>query len=121
MAVIKNTPPELWRWINQRGDWLREPTVEEQYDALLKFFTGHSIKEEQRLWESFKNLKATRNSFVHEGIAKIGGAPINIETAQKLIASAYEVISKVKQWIPPELHWPEFKHVIQVEMVKRLT
>jgi hypothetical protein len=121
LAVIKGTPPELWRWLNERSDRLREPSVEEQYDALLKFFTGHSLKEEQKLWESFKNLKSARNSFVHEGIAKIGGSVINTETAQKLIASASEVISKVKQWIPQELHWPEFKHVIQVEIMKRLT
>lgn len=121
LATIKNAPLELWRWINKRGDWLREPTVEEQYDALLKFFTSHSLKEEQRLWESFKNLKGARNSFVHEGVAKIGGAPINIETVQKLIASASEVISKVKEWLPKDLHWPEYKHQIKVEVLKKLT
>jgi len=121
LAVIKNTPLELWQWINQRNFWLQEPTVEEQYDVLLKFFTEHSLKNEHELWESFKNLKDARNSFVHEGIPKIGDMAITIETAQKLIASASEIILKVKQWIPSELHWPEFKHTVQVEIVKRLT
>lgn len=120
LAAIKNASPELWKWINQRGDWRREPTVEEQYDALLKFFTGHSLKEEKRLWESFKNLKGARNSFVHEGVAKIGETPINTETAQKLIASAGEAIAKIKEWLPKELHRPEFKHIIQVEALKKL-
>jgi hypothetical protein len=120
LAVAKNTPPELWKWINQRGDWLREPTVEEQYDELLKFFTGHSLKEEQKLWEFFKNLKTARNSFVHEGVAKVGGSPLNAEVARKLIISASEIIQKVKEWLPQELHWPEFKHVIQVEAFRQL-
>ena len=66
--------PELWRWINQRGDWRREPTVEEQYDTLLKVLTGHTLKEDQDLWELFKHLKTARNSFVHEGMAKVCGA-----------------------------------------------
>lgn len=120
LAVTNNTPPELWKWVNARSDRLREPSVEEQYDALLKFFTGHTLKEQKILWESFKNLKSARNSFVHEGVAMLGGVEVTSEIAQKLITAASDVIALVKQWIPVELHWPEFKHVIQVEMVKRL-
>lgn len=121
LAELQPMPPELWTWINQRGDCLREPTVEEQYDALLKFFTGHSLKTEAKLWEGFRNLKTARNSFVHEGIAKVGGTPISTETARKLVASASEIVSKVREWLPQELHWPLFKHTIQVEVRKKLT
>ncbi len=121
LATANNTSPELWRWINNRDDRVREPTVEEQYDALLKFYTGHSLKEEKGLWESFKNLKSARNSFVHEGIAKIGQTPVSNETARNLVVAAFEVISKVKGWLPKELHWPEYKHQVKIEIVKRLT
>lgn len=120
LATVKNVPMELWKWINQRGDWLREPTVEEQYDALLKFFTGHSLKEEQKLWESFRNLKTARNSFVHEGVAKVGGSPLNTEMTKNLIASASEIIQKVREWLPQELHWPEFRRMIKFEVTKQL-
>lgn len=122
LAVIKDAPPELWGWINQRGGWRQEPTVEEQYDVLLKFFTGHSLNgvDTKRQWQSFMELKNARNSFVHKGVAEIGKIPINTETAQKLIASADEVIATIKAWLPEELHWPEFKHDIHVEIVKKL-
>jgi hypothetical protein len=121
LAARSPVPAALWSWINQRGgDYLREPTVEEQYDGLLMFFTGHSLKTEAKLWESFRNLKTARNSFVHEGIAKIGGAQVSIETARKLVVSASEIVAKVREWLPQELHWPVFKHTIQVEAVKKL-
>jgi hypothetical protein len=118
LATLKNVPTDLWTWINQRQ---REPTVEEQYDSLLQFFTGHSLKEDLRLWKLFMNLKAARNSFVHEGVAKIGGTPVTNETASQLIRGAVEIIAKIRGWIPLELHWKEFKHTIQVEAVKKLT
>jgi len=121
LAVLKNTPPDFWKWVSQRGGYrLREPTVEEQYDILLKFFTGHSLKEETKLWESFVNLKDARNSFVHEGVSTVGKVPVNAEVAQKLIGSVPEVIAKIREWLPKELHWPEFKHVVKVEVVKKL-
>ena len=118
LAGLKGVPADLWMWINQRQ---REPTTEEQYDSLLRFFTGHSLKEDLLLWELFMNLKAARNSFVHEGVAKIGDVPVTNETASKLIGAAGEIIAKIREWIPQELHWPEFKHTIQFEAMKKLT
>jgi len=114
-------PKELWSWINQRGDYLREPTVEEQFDALLKFLTGHSLKAEATLWEAFRNLKTARNSFVHEGRARIGGTTVSIETARRLVVSASEIIAKVREWLPSDMHWPTFTHTIRIEASMRLT
>jgi hypothetical protein len=120
LAPTKVVPPELWHWINERGNWLKEPALEEQYGVLMKLLTGHSLKEEPLLWEAFKNLKDARNAFVHEGIAKIGQIPVSTETANKLIASASNIIEKVREWLPNELHWPEFKYDVPVEIQKRL-
>ena len=106
LAQAGAVPTPLWAWISKRGDYLREPTVEEQYDALLKFFMGHSLKEEPTLWTAFRNLKTARNTFVHGGAAKIGGIPVSLETARKLVLSASDVISKVREWLPSGLHWP---------------
>jgi len=120
LAPTKVIPPELWHWINERGNRLKEPTLEEQYDALFRFLTGHSLKDESLLWEAFKNLKDARNSFVHEGVAKIGGTAVTTETANKLIVSASSIISKIKEWLPQELHWPEFTYELRVQIQKRL-
>jgi hypothetical protein len=120
LAPTKVVPPELWHWINERGNRLKEPSLEEQYDVLMKFLTGHSLKDEPLLWEAFKNLKDARNAFVHEGIAKIGQTPVSTETANKLIASASNIIAKIREWLPNELHWPEFKYDLTVEIQKRL-
>jgi hypothetical protein len=78
------------------------------------------LKEEVPLWEAFKNLKTARNSFVHEGVARVGGVEINFDKAKALIKSASEIISKVREWIPADLHWPEFKHEIKIEMRQKL-
>src|SRR5262245_29826657 len=56
LAARSPVPPALWDWLNDRDDkHYLQPSVEEQYDGLLKFFTGHSLKTEARLWESFMN------------------------------------------------------------------
>jgi hypothetical protein len=120
LAPNKVIPSELWHWINNRRQWLQEPALEEQYDALLRCLTSHSLKDEPLLWEAFKNLKDARNAFVHEGVAKIGETPVSTESANKLLASTSNIIAKIREWLPNELHWPEFKHEINIEIQKRL-
>jgi hypothetical protein len=65
-------------------------------------------------------LKDARNAFVHEGVAKIGETPVSTESANKLLASTSNIIAKIREWLPNELHWPEFKHEINIEIQKRL-
>ena len=77
LSKNSSIPKDLWDWINDRNGRLNEPTNKEQFDILLKTLLGVSLKENNDLWESFKNLKKARNSFVHEGIAKIGQNPIS--------------------------------------------
>ena len=83
--------------------------------------SGHSLKEELPLWELFKNLKTARNSFVHEGIPKVGGTEISSATAAKLVAGAADIVKKIREWLPPEFHWPYFEHKIQARFMKALT
>jgi hypothetical protein len=121
LAAKGSVSVDLWRWINERGNYLREPTVEEQFDALLMFLSGHSLKAENRLWVSFIQLKNARNSFVHEGRASIGGVPVSIEAARKLVTTASEIVTKVREWLPVDLQWPVFNHVVQIEAVMKLS
>jgi len=108
IALKGAVPKPLWEWINRRGDWLREPSTEEQFDSLLKFLAGHSLKENPKLWEAFKNLKTARNSFVHEGMAKIGGKSVCEQDALNFIVRANEIIAMLRDWLPVDLRWPEF-------------
>lgn len=119
LASRSNESPELWRWINERKQRDRNPSVEEQFDSLLKIMAGHSLKEEPGLWESFVNLKSARNSFVHEGVAKIGGLPIDAAKARQLILAAGGVVEKVHEWLPEDLQWERFTHKVNLGVFKK--
>jgi hypothetical protein len=120
LASLKALPSDLWTWINDRGP--REPTVEEQYDGLLRFFTGHSLKSEEKLWGLFMNLKTARNRFVHEGVASVGTGrvPLSVDDARKLVDAASNVVSTVREWLPEQLHWPVFRHQVRLEATHKL-
>jgi hypothetical protein len=92
---------ELWEWIRDReGDYRKEPSITEQVDVLLHAFSGHSLKEDTRLWEAFRNLRQARNTFVHEGRAEIGGQPVTPERASQLLATAGQIIEWIEQLLP---------------------
>ena len=120
LAERSPVPDPLWEWINDRGDWLREPTSTEQFDVLLKVLTQHSLKDDQTLWEALKNLKTARNSFTHEGVAKLGGKPLAAADAARLVARASEIIGWVRQWLPDDLKWIEFEQKIQFKIQTKL-
>lgn len=120
LATKSPIPPDVWAWLNKRKNSLNDPSVEEQFDTLLKVLVGHSLKEDKTLWEAFMNLKKARNTFVHEGAAAIGGSPVSIEKAGQLIASTDLVIKWVRQWLPNELRWAEFEPKIKMTLEKEI-
>ena len=54
LASINEMPKGLWEWINNRGDYRKEPSEEEKYDNLLYILANKSLKAEQPLWEALK-------------------------------------------------------------------
>jgi len=110
LAIHKGISPSMWSWLNNRGDYDKNPHVEEQFDVLLKELTGHSLKEEQELWKLFMDVKSARNKFVHEGKPKLGKKVVNEDTARVLVDGANRIIAKVREWTPQELQWPEYRH-----------
>ena len=86
-------PQRLHEWITDRGDWRKDPSVEEQCDILLKSLSGQSLKEQPKLWEVFRNLKTARNNFVHEGVAAINKTPATLQSASLLIEQTSNVVS----------------------------
>lgn len=118
LITTKGIDQGLWKFINKRDDHYKEPSIEEQYDVLLKYLTGQSLKDEHDLWISFKNLKSARNSFVHGGVAKIGGKPITENEGRKLIIAALNITTKIRDWLPQECQWSVFRRSIKVEITK---
>lgn len=111
----------LWKWINNRGYYLKNPSTEEQYDFLSRFLIGKSIKENSNIWSKFKNLKTARNTFVHNGVAIIGNEMVTHEKALSLIANAKDIINFIKDELPEDLRWPEYKHEIKITLTHTLT
>jgi hypothetical protein len=100
--------PDLWQWINNRPNWLQQPSVEEQYDILLKLFTNHTLKEDVTLWSAFKKLRTARNTFVHEGIARVNkksSEELGINQARELILLANKIPLKIREWLPEDIQW----------------
>lgn len=120
MAPRSQIPEKFWKWSNKRADISKNPSIEEQYDVLLSLMTGHSLKDEKSLWEAFKNLKTARNNFVHEGVAKLGGSIVTPESARLMVGGAVEIIQKVREWLPEEIHWPEYKYELQYQVSQKL-
>ncbi len=110
---------ELWTWVNGRG-YLKDPSIEEKYDFLCRHLIGKSIKDQADLWEQFKQLRKARNSFAHDGIAKIGDEMVTGERARNFIAKANDIVNFIKNELPENLRWPQFEYKIPLQFVKRL-
>jgi len=121
----KNVPTDLWTWINSRQ---KEPKTVEQYDLLLKIFTGHTLKDEPKLWDAFNHLKSARDTFVHGGVARITrkSDELEIDEARKLIQQADEITLRIREWLPKEFQWelprkyhPRIEATVEFRIVAR--
>lgn len=112
---------EFWDWIKRReDDYRREPSIREQVDQLLHGLSGRSLKEDDRLWQAFQNLRSARNTFVHEGRATIGTDPVTGERVSQLIALAGEIIDWIENLLPAEERRPRYARETEggVELTK---
>ena len=81
LADSSPIPEDIWRWINSRS-LDQQPSLVDQFGDLLRILTGHSLKDDNALWESFLNLRRARNTFVHDGVAKnLGGNVVTEDEA----------------------------------------
>jgi hypothetical protein len=97
-------PTGLWDWINDRGGfWLKNPSVEEQFDVLLRVLTGRSLKEEPQLWTRFLELRTARNSLAHKGAARLAGKLVDAGKARELVDNANKIIKWVESLLPEGL------------------
>ena len=100
LAPADHPAAELWHYINNRGDYRKEPSVKEEYDVLLRALTGRSLKEEPVLWQAFCNLRDARNAMVHRGTLTIGDRPITRHQAFELVGRAKEIANWIESLLP---------------------
>jgi hypothetical protein len=85
-----------------------------------KILTGHSLKEDSQLWESFQNLKSARNKFVHEGVARIGETIVTEAKAMELVNRVNDIIKWVRRCLPEASKWPEFEIPVNTQVLHSL-
>lgn len=116
MASTNNVDIKLWKWINSR-QYLKAPSIDEQFDFLSLHILGFSIKSDNKLWLEFKNLQKIRNNFAHTGICKLDNQMLTEEDARYYISIANKIIDYFKSRLPKALLWPEFKNQIEYKNV----
>jgi len=108
LSSLSGLSTDLWEWINDRGDWYKEPSVEERFDKLLLIFKGVSLKGQPELWRAFKSLRKARNNFAHKGrvaIAENGPELTSTEVAS-LLRDAQSIIDWCEAQLPDDLRLP---------------
>jgi hypothetical protein len=106
----------FWTWLMERGGaYFKEPSIGEQLDQVLRGIAGASLKDDNRLWEGYQNLRKARNSFAHEGRSSIGGVHVTRERAGELLALAQEIVEWIESLLPPEEHAPPVREWAQVQ------
>ena len=111
-------PSGLWKWINARDDYRKEPSVEERFDDLLTILAGKSLKSDKDLWDTFKDIKNARNSFVHGGTPLIGKQEVTLEETYRLILKAGDVFKWVEEILPVTHRRPLATSGVEVEYTR---
>jgi hypothetical protein len=110
LAREQTVDAKLWEWLNGRGRGRRRgPTLAEQADSLLEAVAGHSLKEDERLWNAFQDLRKARNSFVHDGQAAVDGVLVTADRASGLVRIVGEIIDWVEQLLPSQHRRPRYE------------
>jgi hypothetical protein len=110
LAILTGQNPALWSWLTDREDHTKDPSTSDQLDVLAKALTGRSLKDDQQLWEKFRNLNSARNRFVHEGKATIGrsGTVVDASKAAELVQGAELIIDWLESLLPQDERRPRF-------------
>jgi hypothetical protein len=121
LALAHDVGSELWAWINDRNDYRKAPSTGEQFDSLLRAVTGDSLKDRPPLWEAFANLRAARNTFVHDGEAVLGGSPVSSDRALELLQRAGDVMDWVEGLVPEADRRPRDEQLTEFEITSQLS
>lgn len=118
LATLRGMPSGMWDWINERGDWYKEPSVDERFDVLSRILAGKSLKQETELWKAYKELRGARNKFAHGGKVLIGKTEVSLELAGKLVLRAMDIITWCETLLPATIRRPPIGPEVQWEIRK---
>jgi hypothetical protein len=120
LAPSAGINPDFWKWTTNRDPWTQNPSVADQFDVLLKVVCGHSLKEDNRLWERFQEIRKARTSFVHEGKAMVGPVEVSIEKVHELIGACGEILDRIEEWMPEAMRRPRLTRPGGLEISYRI-
>lgn len=110
LASTGRIDPTLWDWLNDRdGDYRKEPSMTERLDVLLRVLGGRSLKEDAKLWKSYRDLRDARNAFAHQGKAMLdkGRTPVSSARAAQLVQEAQTIIDWIESLLPESERRPQ--------------
>jgi hypothetical protein len=122
LSRVYGLSPTLWKWVAERnGRHELQPSVSDQFDALLKIFGGKSLKEgAPELWEAFGQLRTARNKIAHEGRPIIVGKTVTLGQATDLVLKAERIIDWIEALLPASLHRPPRPNPLDLSMAMPL-
>ena len=123
---------ESWKWLSDRDDvLLKQPSVKENFDQVLTLLTGKSLRRDQpELWKAFDEMRAARNSMVHEGKATIKirrkrkaatTSEVTSEMARSMVDNASRIIGWIESLLPEEHKRLIFAGSINYQLVRSAT
>ena len=113
-------PSDLWLWLTNRSPHYLEPSTADALDVIHKAFTCESLKDDPGLWEKFQHLRKARNTFVHEGLAKIGNEEVDLKKAIELINGSGEIASWIEGRLPEKMKRFRSQSLPKIEISKRI-
>lgn len=131
LAKGSSIPPETWDWISTRDDTLlKQPSAKEMFDQVLFLLTRRSLrKDEPELWKALTDLRAARNSMVHQGKAIIKkktrkhttSIEVTPQMATEMVDNASRIIAWVESLLPDEHQRLMFKGNINYSLARLAT
>lgn len=89
-------------------NYAREQNTDKQYTVLMKNLGWRSLKEEEALWQNFKDLQELRHQFAHGGELRLNGKAVPKQRIGVLICSARDIVTFVNEQLPPQSRWRMF-------------
>lgn len=121
LARAAGLDERFWEWLTTReGKYYKEPSIAEKLDPLLRGVSGVSLKDDERLWEAFQNLRKARNTFAHQGVAKIGDVVVDEARTRELLVAASSIVDWVEALLPederrpPIVEWATVEHTLML-------
>jgi len=105
-ALEKNYGSNVRKGVEKRTQF----SFEDRLDWVMELATGKTLKEENKMWSKFKEIRSIRNKIVHAGMA------IHYEDAKK----AYNLVKSILGFLLAEIEIPRFLEEYKENIEKQI-